>query len=66
MTQMQRLQTTKISTAKDRLNGGGKLMKAIGVKNLFEVNRGTVEMIAEHFHNKIIEELEKNDIPYEV
>jgi hypothetical protein len=61
VTQTQNLLTTKIFTAKNRLNGGGKFLEAFKVNNVFEISPLAMELFAESLNNLIVKDyLEAN------
>jgi hypothetical protein len=56
ITQIQNLPSTKIFTAKDRLNGGGKMFDMLKVKNVHEIKQEVMNTFAESMSANLLEE----------
>jgi hypothetical protein len=53
--------TTKIFTAKNRLNGGGKFLEAFKVNDVFEISLLAMELLEESLNKLIVKDyLEAN------
>jgi hypothetical protein len=53
--------TTKIFIAKNRLNGGGKILEALGVNNVYELEPIKMEALAESINSLVIRDYLKEN-----
>jgi hypothetical protein len=61
ITQIRNLDSTKIFTGKNRLNGGGKFFDQLGIKNVHEMPIGMLNFMAEEFNDNVLEEYLKDN-----